>query len=81
MAGLTLAWGVLWPLSCFSKETGLLFPLFALAWELICAEPGTADLDRSARVFAVLLGTDFGGGLDLFSSACRAVAMGRLCTS
>lgn len=59
VAGLALAWGVLWPLSCFSKESGVLLPLFALAWELILRRAGHGGLDRFARVFAVLAGLTF----------------------
>ena len=49
---LIVAWGVLWPLSFFSKETGVLFPFFALAWELIVRRSSVGGLDRFARVFA-----------------------------
>jgi protein O-mannosyl-transferase len=55
-AWLALGWGVLWPLSCLSKETGLLFPLFALAWELIVRRAMSGSLDRFARAFAILAG-------------------------
>lgn len=51
---LILAWGILWPLSFFSKETGALFPLFALAWELIMRRSSCGTLDRFARGFAAL---------------------------
>ena len=44
-----LAWAVLWPLSFFSKETGVLFPAFALAWELIIRRWASVRLDRFAR--------------------------------
>ena len=50
--GVALAWGVLWPLSFFSKETGVLFPLFALAWELIVRRSAHGSLDRFARILA-----------------------------
>jgi tetratricopeptide (TPR) repeat protein len=53
---LILAWGVLWPLSYFSKESGALFPFFVLAWELILRRNERGSLDRFARVFAVLAG-------------------------
>lgn len=53
-AWLMLAWGVLWPLSFFSKETGVLFPAFALAWELILRRSTQGRLDRFARGFAAL---------------------------
>ncbi|MBI4989023.1 MAG: pilus assembly protein PilF [Rhodocyclales bacterium] len=62
-AGLLLAWGVLWPLSCFSKETGVLFPLFALAWELIVRRSARGGLDRFARAFAVLCGLTLAAGI------------------
>ncbi len=55
-AFLILAWGVLWPLSYFSKESGALFPFFALAWELILRRNERGSLDGFARVFAVLAG-------------------------
>ena len=53
---LLLGWGVFWPLSFLSKETGLLFPFFALAWELIVRRAVCGGLDRFARVFGVLAG-------------------------
>ena len=53
---LLLGWGIFWPLSFLSKETGLLFPFFALAWELIVRRAVYGRLDRFARVFAVLAG-------------------------
>jgi len=56
---LTVAWGILWPLAFFSKETGALFPLLALAWELIVRRSITGGLDRFARVFAALAGLIF----------------------
>lgn len=59
---LALAWGLFWPLSCLSKETGALFPLFALAWELILRRQALDRLDRFARVFAVLAGLTFAAG-------------------
>lgn len=60
---LVLAWGVFWPLSFFSKETGVLFPLFALAWELIVRRSASSGLDRFARGFAVMCGLTFAAGL------------------
>lgn len=59
--GLLFAWGILWPLSCLSKETGALFPLFALAWELIVRRNAQGELDRFTRVLAVLTGLTFVG--------------------
>lgn len=53
---LVFAWGVLWPLSYFSKESGALFPFFVLAWELILRRTEHGRLDGFARVFAVLAG-------------------------
>jgi hypothetical protein len=53
---LVLAWGILWPLSFFSKETGALFPLFVLAWELTLRRSACGCLDRFARVFSALAG-------------------------
>ena len=48
------SWGLLWPLSFLSKETGILFPAFVLAWELILRRNAVGHLDRFARVFATL---------------------------
>lgn len=59
---LALAWGLLWPLSFLSKETGALFPLFALAWELILWRRVQGRLDRFARVLTVLVGLTFAAG-------------------
>ncbi|PWB39753.1 MAG: pilus assembly protein PilF [Rhodocyclales bacterium] len=59
--GLLLAWGILWPLSFFSKETGVLFPFFALAWELILRRAEQGKPDRFACIFAVLTGLTFVG--------------------
>jgi len=53
---MVLAWGILWPLSFLSKESGVLFPLFALAWELIVWRGLTGRLDRFARGFLVVAG-------------------------
>ena len=49
VAWLLLAWGVLWPLSCLSKESGLLFPVFVLAWELVVRKNSFGRLDGFAR--------------------------------
>jgi len=48
------SWSLLWPLSFFSKETGVLFPALVLAWELILHRNTQGHLDRFARVFATL---------------------------
>ncbi len=47
---LLVAWVVLWPMSYLSKETGGLFPVFALAWELIVRRAAAGRLDVFARV-------------------------------
>ena len=52
MIGLAIAWLIFWPLSYFSKETGLLFPLFVLAWELILRRYKHQGLDHFSRIFA-----------------------------
>jgi hypothetical protein len=49
-------WLLLWPLSFLSKETGVLFPVFVLAWELILHRSTQSRLDRFARIFATLAG-------------------------
>jgi hypothetical protein len=69
---LVLAWGILWPLSYFSKETGALFPLFALAWELIVRRSITGGLDRFGRGFAALAGLALlAGVIHAFSPAMK----------
>jgi protein O-mannosyl-transferase len=55
-AMLILAWAILWPLSFLSKEIGALFPLFALAWELIVRRSSRGNLDRFACVLTGLAG-------------------------
>ncbi len=63
MVKLVLAWTVLWPLSFFSKETGVLFPCFVLAWELIARRNRDGGLDWFARALAVLAGLTFSVGV------------------
>jgi len=58
-AQVALAWGLFWPLAFFSKETGALFPLFVLAWELVLHRRATGRLDAFARALAVLAGLTF----------------------
>lgn len=63
---LLLAWSVMWPLSCLSKETGILLPGFVLAWELIIRRTKVGHLDTFARVMltlAVLVAVAVGGYL------------------
>jgi len=55
-AWILLAWAILWPLSFLSKETGALFPLFVLAWEVILRRALLGKLDRFALGFVVLNG-------------------------
>lgn len=50
-----LAWTVAWSFSCLSKESGVLFPFFALAWELLVRRSACGNLDRFARWFVVLV--------------------------
>lgn len=54
-AWILLAWGILWPLSFLSKETGVLFPLFVLVWEVILRRALIGKLDRFARGFVALV--------------------------
>lgn len=56
VAYLVVAWGICWPLSYFSKETGVLFPFFVLAWELIVRSAVLGRLDGLARSLAAVLG-------------------------
>lgn len=65
---LLVAWGIIWPLSFLCKETGLLFPLFALAWELIPRRAAVGGLDRFAKSFAALI------ALTLFACSIYALS-------
>ena len=51
---LIMAWGVCWPLSILSKETGVLFPGFVAAYELIIRRSERGQLDTTGRVFLAL---------------------------
>ena len=51
---LIMAWGVCWPLSILSKETGALFPGFVAAYELIIRRSERGQLDTTGRVFLAL---------------------------
>lgn len=51
----TGAWGLAWPLSMLSKETGVLFPVFVLAWELLIRPKDVGALDRFAKIYAAAL--------------------------
>lgn len=62
-AWLLLAWAVLWPLSVFSKESGVLFPVFTLAWELMVRRSTAGRLDRFARAFTAVVGLCLLAGL------------------
>ncbi len=57
---LLLAWMVCWPLSMLSKENGLLFPVFVLAWELILHRHQRGRLDAFGRGLAILAGLAIG---------------------
>lgn len=52
--GLGMAWCALWPLSFLSKENGLLFPLFVLAWEVIVRPRQAGRLDGFAKALSGL---------------------------
>ena len=56
-------WLVFWPLACLSKETGLLFPCFALLITF-CAKPaGGFGLNRRRVIAQIALAIAFTGGL------------------
>lgn len=60
---LMLAWGAMWPLAFLSKESGVLFPAFALAWELIVRRQRQGGADGFMRLFAALAGLTFIAGI------------------
>lgn len=51
---LAVSWSALWPLSLLSKETGALFPVFVLAWEVLVRWQRTQRLDRFATIYIAL---------------------------
>lgn len=51
---LVLAWACFWPLSYLSKESGVLFPGFVLAWELIVRRVVVGRVDIFARTLVYL---------------------------
>lgn len=53
---LLCAWGLLWPLSFLTKETGFLFPVVVLAWELILRRRDVVKLDRLAWFLCLSIG-------------------------
>ena len=56
LAKLVVAWAVLWPLSILSKETGLLLPIYVLAWEMILHRANVGRLDKFAKGLLLLAG-------------------------
>lgn len=65
---LAAAWLVLWPLSLFSKETGALFPVFVLAWELLIRWNSTRRLDGFAILFVAVSVVIAGAGVKFLLS-------------
>ena len=53
---LLVTWLCFWPLSILTKETGLLFPLFVLAWELTIRK-ATHGTDCFTRAFTTTIST------------------------
>jgi protein O-mannosyl-transferase len=52
---LVVAWAVLWPLSLFSKESGILFLGFVLAYELIIRRFSYGRIDRFGWILSGLI--------------------------
>lgn len=50
---LLVAWCMFFPLSFLSKETGALFPLFVLAWELLFRRDAHGKLECFSKIVAV----------------------------
>ncbi len=55
-ACMIVAWGLAWPLSILGKETGLLLPVFVLAWELLLRRNQVGRLDTFARLYITVVG-------------------------
>lgn len=53
---LLIAWALLWPLSIFSKESGILFPGYVAAYELILRRHACGGLDGFGRFILGLVG-------------------------
>lgn len=51
-----VAWALAWPLSILSKETGLLLPVFVVAWELLLRRDQVGRLDTFARLYVAAMG-------------------------
>lgn len=65
---LAMAWAICWPLSIFSKETGVLFPVFVAAYELILRRSSHGGLDKLGRtVLFLILGATAASTLYLLS--------------
>lgn len=63
-----LAWTVLWPLSVLSKESGILFPGFIAAYELIIRGQTRGGLDRVGKwVFTFMCAAIIGSSIYLLS--------------
>jgi len=52
---LLCGWLLLWPLAIYSKESGLLLPLFAAAWEIFIRPRQVGGIDRLGRSFLGLV--------------------------
>lgn len=52
---LLCGWLLLWPLAIYSKESGLLLPLFAAAWEIFIRPKQAGGVDRLGRNFLGLV--------------------------
>ncbi len=63
---LAAAWGILWPLSLLAKETGVLFPVFALMYELILRRAPDGTLDGFTRMVAGTVGLA-GAGASIYA--------------
>ena len=65
---MAIAWGVCWPLSVLSKESGVLFPCFVAAYELIVRRSEQGKLDAFGRVMLVLSLTAVAGIVSYLAS-------------
>lgn len=61
--GLLIAWGVLWPLSMLSKESGALFPLFVFIWEGILRRQQAGHLDVFAKLYLATVALALAGAM------------------
>lgn len=65
---LLVAWCLLWPMSLLSKESGILFPCFVAAWELIVRRALKGRIDRFGTGLGWIVGVGLSAAIVYFFS-------------